>query len=286
VNDRQVPERPLCAVLLAAGEGTRLRPLTAARPKALCPVGNVAMLDRALARLGEHGLSGRDIVAVNACYLADQIVRHVDGRAHVSIEPGPPALGTAGAVGHLRDWVDGRAVLVGNGDAYLAASGPGGVLGPLLDGWDGHTVRILGVPAGGRPAEFGPYRFAGFTLLPASVAAALSAERSELVREVWRPAERDGRLEIIEHPGHYLDIGTPADYLAANLHAAGAGSLIAPDAVVDGPVERSVVGAGARVYGSLERCVVFPAGYVAPAERLADAVRVDRDVTVRVPRAG
>ena len=39
---------PLCAVILAAGVGARLRPLTDIRPKALCPVGNVPLLDRAL----------------------------------------------------------------------------------------------------------------------------------------------------------------------------------------------------------------------------------------------
>ncbi len=46
----------LCAVVFAAGEGTRLRPLTTTVPKPLCPVGNVTLLDRALARLAQHGL--------------------------------------------------------------------------------------------------------------------------------------------------------------------------------------------------------------------------------------
>ena len=56
----------LCAVILAAGEGRRLRPLTDSTPKALCPVGNVPLLDRALARLKHHGLSGPAMAAVNA----------------------------------------------------------------------------------------------------------------------------------------------------------------------------------------------------------------------------
>ncbi|HLF41375.1 MAG TPA: sugar phosphate nucleotidyltransferase, partial [Acidimicrobiia bacterium] len=50
-------------VVLAAGLGTRLRPLTDLRPKALCPVGNVALVDLALARL--DGLCPD--VAVNIC---------------------------------------------------------------------------------------------------------------------------------------------------------------------------------------------------------------------------
>lgn len=209
----------LCALVLAAGEGTRLRPLTATRPKALCPVGDVPMLDRALARLARHGLRGPGRVAVNACYLADQVRAHVGDRAHISLEP--VALGTAGAVGHLRGWIAGRAVLVGNVDAYLEPTSPTPAdLAGLLDGWDGTTVRLLCVPASaGRPAEFGSLRFAGFSLLPAPVAAGLADERAELVSAVWRPAERAGRLELVRYDGLYLDAGTMADYRAANQHA-------------------------------------------------------------------
>ena len=77
----------VCAVVLAAGEGARLRPLTEATPKALCPIGNVALLDRAFARLARHRLSGPALVAVNACYLAAEVAGYVGGRAYVSVEP-------------------------------------------------------------------------------------------------------------------------------------------------------------------------------------------------------
>src|SRR5439155_3063266 len=128
---------------------------------------------------------------------------------------------------------------------YLA--GPG--LDALLDGWDGSTVRLLGVPATpGRPAEFGEHRFAGYSLLPWGVVAALPATPSDLVRTVWRPAEADGRLAVVTYPGTYLDTGTPADYLAANLHAVGpSGCLVAAGAIVTGRLDRAVVGAGAVV---------------------------------------
>src|SRR3954449_10445284 len=96
----------VCAVVLAAGVGLRLRPLTAVRPKALCPVGNVALLDRALARVAGFGVSGPAAVAVNASYLAGQVVAHVGDRATLSVEPGEP-LGTSGGVAKLRDWIDG-----------------------------------------------------------------------------------------------------------------------------------------------------------------------------------
>jgi MurNAc alpha-1-phosphate uridylyltransferase len=276
--------RALCALVLAAGEGTRLRPLTDLVPKALCPVGNVVSLDRALARLARHGLSGREHVAVNASHLAEQVVTHVAGRAFVSVEPGPPALGTAGAVANLRDWIAGRDVLVGNADAYLApADGVATDLAPLLHGWDHETVRVLCVPAGqGRAAEFGAMRFAGFSLLPASLAAALPVQRSELVREVWRPAEASGRLEVVVYDGVFVDTGTPRDYLEANLHCAGESGLVAADAVVTGQVDHAVIGAGAQVYGSVTRSVVWPGGYVGSGEHLVEAIRVDRHTTVAV----
>src|SRR6185369_640897 len=106
-----------------------------------------------------------DRIAVNACYLGEQVVEHVGGRAHLSVEPGD-LLGTAGGLGNLRDWIDGRGVLVGNADAYLSSGrhAPGADIAALLDGWDGRAVRLLGVP--GPPREFGGHRFAGFSLLP------------------------------------------------------------------------------------------------------------------------
>ena len=268
----------LCAVVLAAGEGTRLRPLTTLRPKALCPVGNVPLLDLALGRAERLGLAGPDQVAVNACYLADQVVEHCAGRVRVSVEPGPAPLGTSGGLGRLREWTDGRAVLVGNADAYLS----GDDLSVLLDGWDGDTVRMLGVPTppGQRP-EFGTALFAGYTLMPAWAVAKITEEPTELVFTVWRPAERAGRFEVVTYPGTYLDTGTPERYLAANLHAlGGADALVDPTARVTGAVERSVVGADAVVRGKLTRSVVWPGGYVDADEHLVDQIRAGRDLTV------
>lgn len=266
-----MPIPDLCAVLLAAGAGIRLRPLTLLRPKALCPVGNVPLLDRALGLVASLGLTGADAVAVNGSWLADQVVVHVGDRARVSVEPTP--LGTAGGVARLRDWIDGRPVLVGNADAYLAGSIRG-----LLDGWDGETVRLLGVP--GPPDEFSGYRFAGFSLLPWKW---LPSEPGELVSAVWRPAEASGALEVVEFPGYFLDCGTPAGYLAANLHAAGDGNLIAPDAEVTGACEHSVIGSGAAVHGSVTRSVIWPGGVVATGERLVEVIALPG--SVRVPKS-
>jgi NDP-sugar pyrophosphorylase family protein len=272
----------LCAVVLAAGEGRRLRPLTAELPKALCPVGNVPLLDRALARLSVAGFTGPADVAVNACHLAEQIVAHVGARAHLSVEPGPP-LGTAGALGRLRDWIDGRGVLVGNGDAYLASplAPPGDDIAELLAGWDGETVRILACPAGpGAAGEFGDHNFAGFSLLPWRLVRDLPMARADLVRTVWRPAERAGKLAVVPFRGTYLDTGTPSDYLRANLHVTDGGCLVATDAEVTGRLDRAVIGAKAVVEGAATRAVVWPGGHVGPDEHLRDAIRIGRDVTV------
>ncbi|SHN42267.1 sugar phosphate nucleotidyltransferase [Cryptosporangium aurantiacum] len=207
-------DRGLCTVVLAAGAGTRLRPLTELRPKALCPVGNVPLLDRALARLTSLGLSGPGAVAVNAHHHAEQIAAAVAGRAHLSVEQ-PEALGTAGAVAALRDWVAGRDVLVVNADAYLAGALPA----DFVAGWSGERPRLLVVEAGDRRRDFDRWRFAGVSLLPAEAAARLRPEPTGLYEVLWRAAWAAGALELTPFDGTFIDCGNPADYLAANLHA-------------------------------------------------------------------
>jgi MurNAc alpha-1-phosphate uridylyltransferase len=271
--------RRLCAVLLAAGEGTRLRPLTAIRPKALCPVGNVALLDRAVAAVATLGLSGDRDVAVNAWHLAAQLVAHpFAARPHLSPETGAQPLGSSGGVAALRDWIDGRDVVVGNADAYLA----GGTLAGLTADWTGDEVRMLGVPVDRHAVDdFGQHRFAGFTVIPWRWIESLKVEPTDLVRTVWRPAEAAGELRVVEYAGRYIDCGTPADYLTANLDDAARrgvdGSIVAPDAVVGGGTADSVIGPGAIVAGSVRRCVVWPGAIVSAGEHLVDAIRYGRD---------
>ncbi|GAA0567614.1 hypothetical protein GCM10010172_59660 [Paractinoplanes ferrugineus] len=265
----------VCGLILAAGEGRRLRPLTEHVTKALCPVGNVPLLDRALTRLAGLGLSGPGRVAVNAAYLAQQVVDHVQDRAHVSVEHDGP-LGTSGGVARLRSWIDGRGLLVGNADGYLAdpARDPGKDIAAMVDGWSGDTVRMLTKPC--RPGETGGFsgrRFAGFSLIPWRYVRDLPEGDGSLVRLVWRPAEADGALELVGYEGVYIDTGTPADYLRANLHAAYGGSLIHPTAEINAPVHDSVIGPHARINGPVTRCVVWPGGETAAGEALTDVIR-------------
>ena len=274
------PATAVCAVVLAAGEGQRLRPLTEVLPKALCPVGNVALLDHALARIGGLGLSGPADVAVNAAYLAEQVVAHVGDRAHLSVEHDGP-LGTSGGLGRLRGWIDGRGALVGNADAYLAdpQREPGKDIAALLDGWTGDTVRMLTRPMPpGATGGFSGHRFAGFSLMPWRYLRDLGDDPSDLVRTVWRPAEAAGDLDLVTYDGLYIDTGTPADYLKANLHAAA--GLTAPTATLTGRATGSVIGAHAEVHGAVTRCVIWPGATVHEGESLRNAIRAGTDLTV------
>src|SRR6266508_963170 len=118
----------VAGVMLAAGPGERLRPLTWLRPKVLCPVAGRPLVDLNLARVAE--VTGS--VAVNVHHHRGQLEAHLSARhpeVHVSIEV-ERALGTAGAIGRLRDWLDRRPVVVVNGDAWSDVS-----LTPLLAGW-------------------------------------------------------------------------------------------------------------------------------------------------------
>ncbi len=246
----------IAAVVLAAGLGTRLRPLTDLRPKALCPVANVPLLDDALTRAS----AVTDVLAVNAHHHADQIVAHVGDRAHVSVEP--VALGTGGALGNLMDWIDGRSVLSLNADAYHAQD-----LATFACGWDPQTARLLVVRDATRPDFAGDLRFAGAALMPFDAIRTLGREFSSLHTTVWMPWLQAGRAELWTSEDRFFDCGTPRDYLEANLHASGG---------------ETVIGDGAHVLGRAERCVLWPGVTVKADEELRDAIRARDDVTVQV----
>lgn len=248
----------LAGVVLAAGAGRRLAPLTRERPKALCPVGGVPLVDLALARIAGHAGS----LAVNLHHGADQLDAHLDPVVHRSVEE-PEALGTAGAIGALRGWIDGRPVLVANADAWLAADLD---LTGFVAGWDRARVRLLCVedPARG---DFGSLRYCGVALLPAAVAHGLEAVPSGLYEVSWRAELEAGRLDLVATDAAFIDCGTPRDYLAANLAASGGRPVIDPDASV---------GDGAQLVGS----VVWDGAEVRPGEVLVDAVRTPRQTVL------
>jgi mannose-1-phosphate guanylyltransferase/MurNAc alpha-1-phosphate uridylyltransferase len=243
----------LAGVVLAAGAGTRLRPLTLLRPKVLCPVANVPLVDLAIERVAAVTSS----IAVNVHHWRDQLESHLARRVHLSVEEREP-LGTAGALGHLRPWIDGRPTVVVNGDSWC----PDG-LPALVDGWDGERIRLLLV---GEDRLTASSRLAG-ALMPWRDVSALADEPSGLYESMWREAAAAGRIEVVRHEGPFVDCGTPAQYHAANMAASGGRSVISPGAVVEGEVVR---------------CVVWPGSYVRAGEHLVDAIRVGPRLTVLV----
>ncbi len=244
----------IAGVVLAAGEGTRLRPLTDLRPKSLCPVDNVPLVDNAIS----HVATVTEAIAVNAWHKSEQIAAHLAGQVHLSIEH-PEPLGTAGAIGNLRNWIDGRATLIHNADAWHLAS-----IEDFVADWEGDSVRLLVAPATGRP-DFGTYRFCGLSLHPWSVVKQFEAVPSGLWERCWANLWERNLLDLFIYDGPFFDCGTPADYLNANLTASG---------------KDNVVGVGAVVEGVIEKCVVWPGAKVSENERLVSCIRAD-GVTVQ-----
>jgi len=197
----------LAGLVLAAGRGERLRPLTDTTPKPLLEVGGRTLLDAAMDRLDQVMPVRPDTVAVNANWLADQIEAAVDGRATVSIEQ-PEALGTAGAVGKLREWLAGRDVLIVNSDCWY--DGELDVAG-FVDEWDGEHPRLLVVDDTRRPDFDGRWRFAGLSLLPAAIAQTLEPVASGLYEVVWSRTT----VDLVPTDATFIDCGTAADLAQA-----------------------------------------------------------------------
>lgn len=101
------------AMILAAGEGTRLGPLTLETPKALLPIGGISQIGYTLLWLKSHGISD---VAINLCHLGDKILASLgDGsrfgvRIQYSVEE--KLLGTAGGVKRMEKFFDGTFAIV------------------------------------------------------------------------------------------------------------------------------------------------------------------------------
>jgi len=261
-EDRGAHPTDVCAVVLAAGEGARLRPLTRVLPKPLCPVGNVALVDLALDRAASAvGATDPATVAVNVHHDRGAIEDHLADRVHVSVEEGE-ALGTAGALALLRKWSAGRGVLVLNSDTWA----PGDLAG-FVAGWDRERVRLLVAGEDRLRPPDRPASAVAAALMPAAEVTRLAPVPSGLWEVSWRARLAEDRVEVVRWDGPCLDCGTPARYLAANLAASGGASVVGP---------------GARVAGTLVRAVVWSGARVRQGEVLVDAIRAGEGVTVLV----
>ena len=126
--------KPLRALLLAAGLGTRLRPLTLQTPKCLVTIGGEPLLGRWLRQLEEAGC---EAVLINTHYLADQVEAFLPERPSVPMRVHtihePELLGTAGTLLANRSFFEGATGLLIHADNAMA-----GDLQGLLDA---HAAR-------------------------------------------------------------------------------------------------------------------------------------------------
>lgn len=283
-------------MVLAAGLGTRLRPLTEELPKPLCPIGDRAPIDRILLTLARAGF---DRVVVNTHHLprAFDDAWRTSQPVAIATSYEPDILGTGGAIANAARLLDDghageRAVLVWNADilatpdldALLSDQGTGAVarvlVTPVAPGRagtmglasDGRVVRLRGQRFGDEVTEVD---YAGIAWISRPLRARLPIPGC-LVGDGYLPAlGRGERIDTALHDGGFTDVGSLEGYLAANLawlRDSGWTSFAHPTSNVDRAVrlERSVVGKGARVEGegALVQCVVWPgARAVAPLTR-------------------
>ena len=212
------------AFILAAGLGTRLRPLTLTTPKPLLPVSGVPMLDHVLAHVRAHG---HDEVVVNAHWLGGQVVEWARGKSGVTVVvEQPEILGTGGGLRNARHLLAERFVVI-NGDilcdvdltALLAVDAPAVMAlrqqvtpqhtGVALDG-QGVVRGIAGV-VGEADARL---HFTGVHALRREVLERVPDGMSCIVRTAYREFIPRGVVRGVVHHGAWTDIGTLAEYEA------------------------------------------------------------------------
>ncbi|MGI8580099.1 MAG: sugar phosphate nucleotidyltransferase [Solirubrobacteraceae bacterium] len=257
------------ALILAGGEGTRLRPLTSTVPKPVVPLVDRPFAAYMLEWLRSHGVD--DVVM--ACGFMAEGVRDVLGdgsalgvRLRYLAEPRP--LGTAGAIRFAQDLLDER-FLVLNGDvltdidvsAQIAAHETTGARATLaLMGVEDPTgYGLVSVDGEGRVTDFlekpGP-GFAGAPLINAGVYV-LARDVIDLIepeqmvsieRDVFPALIGDG-LQAVRADGYWMDIGTPERYLQGTYDIL-EGRVATPVRERLGEDGRSV-GEGSRIAGSI-----------------------------------
>lgn len=269
------------AVILAAGLGTRLRPLTEAVPKALVPVLHRPALLRVADRLRAAGVA---TLCVNAHHHADQVARALP-EAVLHVEP--VILDSGGGIANFKAVLQHEeAFLVHNCDVYSTFD----LQRLLAEHQEHHPAATLALASNpptdkvrlhpdGRIAEIGdvgPGRFtyAGLAVLTPQVLARLEPGRPASLAEVLRGLLRDGHtLHGFRQPdAAWNDLGTPRSYLQLHRDLL-TGRLPWPDPTpperpwsVRAPLPRDavlhgwgLVAAGARVHpgARLEDCLVL-----------------------------
>ncbi len=233
-------------MLLAAGLGTRMRPLTDATAKPLLPLGGRPLLDHALDRLAAAGV---ETVVVNTHWQAERIAAHLAARLpdglRIVLRTEGELLDTGGAVRAALGDLGAAPFYVVNGDSFWL-DGPTPALHRLATAWSDAADAVLLVHRtfqiqGGRDAgdfaldqwgrvrrrdaqEIVPYAYAGVQLAtPALFAGAPDGPFS--FNLLWDQAMAAGRLAAVVHDGLWFHLSTPPDLADAEetLHARAVG---------------------------------------------------------------
>lgn len=232
-----------CAMLLAAGLGLRMRPLTEHTAKPLLPLGGRALLDHALDRLEAAGVQR---VVVNTHWQAARVEHHLakrSGLLEIILRPEDALLDTGGAVAAALadDLLGDGPFFVVNGDSFWM-DGPTPTLNRIAASFDGAVDAVLlvhrtfqihsDVGAGDfavdpwgklrrrREREIVPYLFAGVQLASAALFERAPAGPFSLNR-LWDEAIGAGRLRAVVHDGLWFHLSRPSDLSEAEtaLHA-------------------------------------------------------------------
>ena len=226
------------AMVLAAGLGTRLRPLTHTLPKPLLPVANRPILEYTFSLLARAGLGVEDVV-VNTHHLSERLedgLRSLDThslRVHLSREP--KILGTAGGPKKARSLLEGETFLLVNGDFLIdidlreavdfhRRSGAQATMvlredktGGIFVDRRGAIRRFLEDPEDASP-EWTRTDFTGVHVLEPEVLKLIPRNTPcEINLQVYPEMLRRGwTVAGLLHRGYWREAGDPARYLAAN----------------------------------------------------------------------
>jgi MurNAc alpha-1-phosphate uridylyltransferase len=231
--------RPDTAVILSAGRGTRMKPLTLTTPKPLLPLYGRPILEHLLERLEAAGV--RRII-VNTHHLAGQMASFLAGYSAVTVLHEPELQETGGAITamlaqNLLPGASNAPFYVVNGDSYWV-DGPSDTLRRLGDAFDPQHMDalLLLARAAGAVAETGrgdflwprngglqrrgerdvaPYSFSGVQIVTPSLFANAPAAPFSM-NCLWDQALDAGRLGAIVHDGLWFHLSTPEDLERAN----------------------------------------------------------------------
>ena len=209
-------------MLLAAGRGERLRPLTDTLPKPLVEVGGETLLGRHLGRLAAAGFRR---AVVNVSHLAGRITTAFgDGAAHgieIAWSPEPEPLETAGGIARARALLGEAPFLLVNADVwceYDFARLRGFALGGRL----AHLVMVPNPPwhprgdftleagrVGNGGVDAARYTYAGISVLSTRLVDGIEAGRKAPLAPLWRAAADRGEVSGELYAGPWSDVGTP-----------------------------------------------------------------------------